>query len=1093
MHSSHPGEDPPQCPRCRAENRRGVQYCEECGAAMPAACPRCGAPTVAGKRFCGGCGAPLGTHAGLPPAPTAPQGENRQVTVLFCDMVGSTGLAERIGAEAMHRLVGQFLDIAGEEVRRYGGTVSAFLGDGIMALVGVPQSHEDHARRAVLIAMALRRRLQGEWTALEMPGVERPQVRMGLNTGPVVVGGVRVGPQVQVSAIGDTMNVAARLQALAEPGQILVGPATAPLVEGYVRLESLGAVSLRGKGAPVEAYRVLGAGPRRSPLEGLSPRAMGHFVGRTAEMAALREALAGAREGRGQAVGVVGEPGMGKSRLLYEFRRGLAGERVTFLEGRCLSYGRAVPYLPVLDILRDNCGITPGDDRDVMAIRVGAALSEVGMDPQEHAPYLLHLLGAERSLEELAGLSPEAVRSGTFEALRQMAVRGGRRRTLLIAVEDLHWVDGPSEAFLVSLAETIAGASVMLLGTWRPGHRPSWMDLSYASQISVRPLREDDAMAVVRSVRRGDVPAGLSRAILARAEGNPFFLEELARATGEGSGTGDPVPATVQGVLMARLDRLPEEPRRLLQTGAVLGREFPVGLLAEVWEGPGEPEDHLPLLRQLEFVHERAGAAEPTVAFKHALTQEVAYGSLLTPRRRALHEAAGRALERLHADRLDDVVDRLAHHFSRAGAPVEAVGYLGRLAATSAARYAHAEAATALREALRHADSLPDAAQREHQTVDFTLGLVNSLYFLGALEESRDLLLGIEGRVARLGDDRRASEHLMWLGHTFSHLGEPSRAEAAARGAAAAAERCGDGAALGKALYVLTRECWWTGRFAEGVQHGRRADPLLESAGETWWQGHCRCYVAHCLFSSGRVGGAIEEAGRALAIGDAIGDRRIQSFATWSRGWYRAARGDAETGLDECLRSLLLSPDPVNSAWTLGFVGFAHMEAGDHVAAVDHLERALERMRTIKHLRVQCWFGGWLAEALLGAGRVDEARAAAEAAREVGMLVGLSWGVAAAERALGRVASVEGDDGRAVRHLVSAAGQYAAMGALFEEALTRLDLAAAEARAGAEDAGQGHAARALDLLAEADAPVYRRRAEQLARDLAAPGPAGLGG
>ena len=631
----------------------------------------------------------------------------------------------------------------------------------------------------------------------------------------------------------------------------------------------------------------------------------------------------------------------------------------------------------------------------------------------------------------------------------------------------------------------------MLLGTWRPGHRPPWMDLSYASQISLRALPEDDAMVVLRSVRRDEAPADLSRAILARAEGNPFFLEELARATGEGGGAGEPVPATVQGVLMARLDRLPEEPRRLLQTGAVLGREFPLSLLAEVWEGPGAPVDHLALLRQLEFVHERAGAAELTVVFKHALTQEVAYGSLLTPRRRALHEAAGRALERLHAGRLDDVVDRLAHHFSRAGRPVEAVGYLGRLAATSAARYAHAEAATALREALRHADSLPDADEREHRTVEFTLRLVNSLYFLGALEESRDLLLGIEGRVAQLGNDPVRSEYLMWLGHTFSHLGEAVRAEAAAREAAAAAERCGDGAALGKALYVLARECWWTGQFADGVQYGRRADPLLESDDEIWWQGHCRCYVAHCLFSSGRIGAAIEEAGQALAVGEAIGDRRIQSFATWSRGWYRAARGDAETGLDECLRSLVLSPDPVNSAWTLGFVGFAHMEAGDHAAAVDHIERALERMRHINHPRVQCWFGGWLAEALLGAGRVDEARTAAEAAGEVGMLVGLSWGVAAAERALGRVASVEVNDGLAVRHLRSAAGQYAAMGALFDEALTRMDLAAAEARSGALDAGRANAARALDLLAEADAPVHRRRAERLARDLAVQGSAGL--
>ena len=353
---------------------------------------------------------------GPPPARLTHEGERKHITVLFCDIVGSSALTERLGAEAMHELLGRFYDLARDEVSRYGGRVDRLHSDGFMALMGAPTAREGHARRAVLAALGLRRRLA---EAVGVPdGLPVPiQIRIGLDTGVVVVGSAGHDPDAEPAAIGPTVNMAERLQRAAEPGAILVSEATARLVAGYVRLEPVGDVEARGKSAPVVAHRVVGVGPRRSPLEGLGSPPLGRFVGRERQMAALVEAVAQARAGRGQIVGVVGEPGMGKSRLVYELRRSLGGEPITWLEGRCLAYGSAIPYLPVKDHIRTNCGIVDSDAPQAVVEKIRFGLEEVGLDPSDRAPFLLQVLGASEGTEALAELSPEAVKARTFETL----------------------------------------------------------------------------------------------------------------------------------------------------------------------------------------------------------------------------------------------------------------------------------------------------------------------------------------------------------------------------------------------------------------------------------------------------------------------------------------------------------------------------------------------------------------------------------------------------------------------------------------------------------------------------------------------------
>src|SRR5829696_8676317 len=868
-----------RCGRCEHENASDARFCIECGSPRGVACPSCGIVGDPADLFCSACGASRTATAGMsidaPQAPIATpervvpaEGDHKQATVLFCQLAEPAALVGSLGHERMLSFLDSFFEQAVVEVRRFEGTVSSFLNDGFVALFGVPVAHEDHARRGVLAALGLQRAL-GERS--------RGMLRIGLNTGLVAVAPIGTGADRRVRAVGETTTVAGLLQQQAEPGAIVIGPTTARLVTGYVRLVELGRVPLPGIDGPVEAFRVTGVGPRRSPIEGLGARPLSQFVGRDLEMSTLRDVLdqaavspeldarrvlsefigrddelAGLRgplakmeAGHGQVVGVIGEPGIGKSRLVYEFRRSLGERRVSYLEGRCLSYGGSIPYLPIVDVVRANCGIVEGDAPGIVAEKVRFGLQEVGLDADRHAPYMLHLLGLGDGAAALARQSAEAIKARMFETLRSWSLHGSRRRPLIIAIEDLHWVDRSSEEYLASLVQCLAGAPVLLLCTWRPGYRPPWSEHSYVTQLALRRLGPRDSLSVVRSVLGADqVPEALARVVMERGEGNPFFLEELARGALErGEGADDrSVPDTIQGVLMARIDRLPDMPRRVLQTASVLGRGFPLRLLEAVWPEPATLAEPLQELQSLEFVYEHGGP-EHGFMFKHALTQDVAYEMLLEGRRRALHAATGRALESLYAERLEEVCDRLAHHYSKTDEAPKAIEYLTLFAERAARMHAHSDAARALEEAFEHVVRLP-AEELDRRTVELALRLGGSYYFLGRFADTVELLERNRSRMEQLDDQRLAGRFFFELAHAHSHLGDHRQAVACCKRAISHAERAADSETCGKAHYVLCKESMWVSRFAEGLEHGRRAVTYLDSTGERWglgqslwWQG----------------------------------------------------------------------------------------------------------------------------------------------------------------------------------------------------------------------------------------------------------------
>jgi predicted ATPase len=466
-------------------------------------------------------------------------------------------------------------------------------------------------------------------------------------------------------------------------------------MEGTVRLEALQPVEVKGKTEPVTPYKVIGTLPRRSPIVSRGERTLSPFVGRERELATFEALFAQVEAGHGQVVGIVAEAGGGKSRLLYEFRQRLAEKRVTYLEGRCLSYGSTIPYHPLIDVLRHNCGISETDSPETINEKVRFALHEVGMNAEASAPYLLQLLGVKEGTVSIAAFTPEAVRARTFDTLKQMSLTGSQQRPLIFEIEDLHWIDQPSEAYLSSLVENLTGASMLLLTTYRPGYRPPWLEKSYTTQIALRNLGPHDDVTVVRAVAKHQaLPAHLERLVVHKAEGNPFFLEELTRAVTEHGDLQEEmaIPDTIQGVLMARIDRIPEQHKRLLQTASVLGRAFSPRLLEAMWEGTGSLQPLLAELKRLEFLYERTGADEPLCVFKHALTQEVAYESLLTTRRQRLHAAAGHALERLYPDGLVERSEALAHHFTLGEVWEKAFVYLARAGHKARQAYANQEA-----------------------------------------------------------------------------------------------------------------------------------------------------------------------------------------------------------------------------------------------------------------------------------------------------------------------------------------------------------------------------------------------------------------
>jgi transcriptional regulator with AAA-type ATPase domain/tetratricopeptide (TPR) repeat protein len=1000
------------------------------------------------------------------PVPAGPglTGGGRPVTLLRAALVLPSGSGPADVARLLETLV--------EKVQTFGGRLEDIGALGLEAAFGADPL-EDAPLRAAHAALAMQKAAE---RAIRPDGQD-VALKIGLHAGHFRIESLGGVAAIDREARSRAATALAELIERAEPGMIVATEAAVQLLERRFDLEPLP----RQTAAASAAYRVI---RRDRPAPGLTRR-MATFVGRRHELELLHGRLASAVLGHGQVVGIAGEAGIGKTRLLFEFRESIAGRPVTYLEGHCLAYGSAIPYLPLLDLLRNSCGIGDIDTPEAIAEKVRGGLRAVSMDADEGAPYLLQLLGVKEGTARLVTLSPEAVKGRTFETLRQMALKGSRQRPLILALENLHWIDRTSEEYLASLVESLAGAPILVLLTYRPGYRPSWIEKSYATQVALQPLAPADSLSVVRSfLQTSRLPESVAEIILAKAEGNPFFLEELALSLMEhGDDIRAPrVPDTIQEVLMARIDRLPDEPKRVLQTASVLGREFSLRLLGAIWPGPGGLDPHLVELKRLEFLFEQTTAEEPAYVFKHTLTQDVAYQSVPPARRQTLHAAAGQALEAFYADRLEEAYDRLAHHYARTPEAGKAIGYLTRSAERAARTYAHAEAVKLLEEAVKHVERIPPAEQ-DRVLLDLRLREAHSLYFLGRFPEALALLERQREPLERLGEPRLAGPYYFWLGYTESHLGDHEQAAEHAARAIAEATRGGDQATVGKAYYVLARGGFWSGRFRQGVEDGRRAVAILEGTGEPWWLGAAHWGVAFNHSFLGEFAAALDAAARARAVGEAIGDPRLQAYAAWTTGWIHAAKGEWDAGIEACRRSLASSPDPVNTADAMSFLGYAYLGKGQAHEAIELLERSIQQWRVFRHRPMLGWFTTVLGEAYLLDGRLDPARDCASEGLAVSSAAGFRYGVGMAQRALGRIAGATGDLPSAERHLDEALRTFAAIQARHEEARTALELAIVVHARGDRAGAARHLAEAAVGFRALDVPQYEARTAALAREL----------
>lgn len=1013
------------------------------------------------------------------------EGERKQITALFCRFPNAAAIAERLGHAEMHARLTRVIQLAIEQVHRYGGTVNQKMTDGFVALFGAPVVHEDDARRAVLAALTIRSGL------LQDPGPYSTEpddllTQMGLNTGPVVVGRIADDVRVEYTAIGETTNLASVLQHCAEPGTILISEATRHLVEAEVCLQPI-ELTVPGRTGTLEAWKVLELAPGRAQLDHRLGRKLAPFVGRHEDLSSLENLLVLAASGRGQVAGVLGEPGIGKSRLLYELRHAAAASGVTFLEGRCLSYASAIPYVPIVDIVRSTCDIAEHDSPETIRHKVTRALQDLDIADVpngEGSTYVLHVLGVSDGSVPLSDLSPEAVKARTFTVLRTLLLNKSQAGPLALLLEDLHWMDKPSEEFFETLVEELAGARILLAATYRPGYRPPWMDRSYATQITLRPLGAADSLAVLSAAMDiGDLPHSFSSAVLDRAEGNPFFLEELARVIVDHTSMRRLIPDTIQGVIMARLDRLPEPAKQLLQTASVVGREVPRRVLLRMRDGQGRLDRELLELRRLEFLYERMGGNEPTYVFKHALTQDVAYDSLLRARRQALHVRAAEALETLYADRIDEVEGALAYHYARTNLSDKAVTYLVRVADKAARVYANSEGIAHLEQALEHLHRSPDTLERDRRILEVALRHAHSLYFLGRFRESVNLLLEHQSRLARVDDATISGRYFAWLGHMYCRLGDPNTTTESAEQAITQALRAGDDVALGRAHGVLALEGFWSGYPARGIEHGRTSIAALERAHDYWWLGMTHVYLAFNWLLIGQFGAAFAAADCARNVGLRIGDARLQTYADFTTGWGQANRGEGQAAIETCRRGFELAPDPVSRGYASLFLGYAYLEHGETARALDELEPVIVELERFGIPYWHGWAHAMIAEAYGLSARFDRAADYARRGLEITTRVQYRLAMGLAHRALGRTACRDRRLADAQSSLLDALTTFDSIGAAFESARTRLDLAEL-ARERHDLAGAvSHLAQAREVFVALGVKPYVDRADTLAREL----------
>jgi len=1013
-----------RCLKCGSDNPAGKGFCGDCGAALTSHCPKCGAVNPPGKHFCGDCGTALSPKntAESPASFTRTHditisgdqtasagGERKTVTALFADIKGSTELMAELDPEEARTIIDPALKLMIEAVRRYDGYIVQSTGDGIFALFGAPLAHEDHPQRALYAALRMQDELRRYSARIVADGGSPIQCRIGANTGEVVVRSIATGEgHSEYTPIGHTTNLASRMQVAAPVGSIAVSDATRHWCEGYFTFRALGPTRLKGVQTAIEVHEVIGLGPLRTRLQRAAGRGFTRFVGRERELEAMRHAAGLAREGHGQIVAAIGDPGVGKSRLLYEFKAtSQTGWKV--LETFSASHGKASAYLPVIDLLRNYFEILPEDDDRKRREKVAGRIAILDRSLEEILPYIYRLLGIVEGDDPLDQIDGQVRKARTLEAIKRILLRESLIQPLMIIFEDLHWLDGESEAVLNVLADAIATGSILLLVNYRPEYHHGWNNKAYYSQVRLDPLGRESAEQMVSTLIGDQLDLSpVLHLIVERTEGNPFFIEEMVQALFEEgvlarngnvrlvkSLADVKIPATVQGVLASRIDRLAPADKELLQTLSVIGREFELSLVGRVIAAPEtELNQRLAALQAADFIYEQPAVSDAEYIFKHALTQQVAYNSILMERRKQIHEQAAQAMEALYATNLPDHYADLARHYVRSGNAPKAVNYLHLAAQQALSRSAYQEASNQLTAALELLGKQVESAERDQTEIALVLDHVMSTGgSITVISTSLSMLERALQLCGKIGDNSSRLKILEFVTSYYSLLADSlSRARALNSELLTMGEQRQDPELAGFARQWFGWLSMHEGDFFAALQELDQAyrisaiPSLPQRMRPMNWRVHSPAFGSFALWASGYPARAIAKAREAFAIAREIAAPAADRiFACYWAGNLNLLLRESTTARAVCeeaytliaqhaLPGLATSFRSSLEAWTL-------VQLGEIDTGLAQMLRCKSEQRIFDPW-LKSVFGSWLfvalAYAYLASGRASEGIEAAD-------------------------------------------------------------------------------------------------------------------
>jgi class 3 adenylate cyclase/tetratricopeptide (TPR) repeat protein len=925
-----------------------------------------------------------------PPTATTPiprgPAEHRQLTVMFCDLVGSVELGEQMDVEKYREVLGAFRDAVVEAVQRYEGFIARHQGDGVLSYFGFPMAHEDDPERAVRAGLAAVHAVG----ALPRQGTRRLEVRVGIATGLAVVGDVLstgASQESELAAFGPTPNLAARLQGLADPSSVLISETTAQLVSGLFVTKAIDRVRLKGMSSAVSAHTVLRESSVVSRFDAREEKQLSPFVGREGELSLVLERWKQVTAGHGQLVLISAEPGVGKSRLLREVARTIGAEHFEAVRLQCSPYHQNSALYPVVQGIRRALQLEKATEpREALH----NLTERIGFDDGSSVPLLTSLLGlSSEGQHPSLDFPAEERRRQTLELLVRWLFAQADRRPVILFGEDLHWIDPTTQELLQQVIDKLPDYRVLCLFTFRPEYSAPWRPEGNVTSFSLNHLARTDSRELIKGlIGQSNLGAETVEAIISRTDGVPLYLEEVSRTLIEQAGEFPGfVPESLRDALTARLDRLGEA-KLVAQTAAVLGRQFDVDVLRDVFEGPAEAlDDGLDTLADAGLVHRRAGSSD--YQFKHALVRDTAYDSLLRPNQASLHRRVAEALAMRDLEQLDDMLVSVATHYEAAGMSAEAAEFLVRAAAKAAEDYAHHEAIELLRRALPQAETATELLNDRCTPAHILLNTAQSLYFIGDYKGSTELLQAESTKLH--GDDEGsiAADWYFWLAHGFARTAGTREAIEPAERSIALSVRKGDDLTAGKAHGVLVLNAAHGADPLFGEQHGRASVEFLERAGDQYWLGMTHFYLSMLFGPTSRFQEALVHARRTEQLGTEIGDDRLRAYSLFGEGLIYAFYGDGHRAVNLCERAVAIAPDPSSRGNASGCAAFAQFATGDYAGALPILRNALGFWAQYPY--GDCMLRSAIGESLYELNELDEAIAMASSAKQIATTCGFPY------------------------------------------------------------------------------------------------------